>query len=335
VNHAGGPKRKTSASPEAVLLTPATKERTTVAKVPIHFIGFLANVDRSITSLRPGEGFAIERKSSIDVVPFLRGVNRYHECYGLQTAFRILTRGSHYCVLGTDIAQFEGTANGGVGIRPRVIDNAHKRVQDKCRLLRLFKEGNIVLACSFAYYLAGTDKEVKTIACNIRENPILDTTAFALMATEVSDAESFLRTTSLPFQEKSPQLALDSFDRSYETDDAGLAFLSLMISMEVLLNPSDHELRYRVSRNAAVLLGQDSDQGRVIFKEMQGLYDKRSKLVHTGDKSNVTRDDVLRLRQYVRETIKEAMNSRMSKDQLLKTLNACGFGQRPWRENGK
>jgi len=88
-----------------------------------------------------------QRQSSIDVAPFLRGVNRYHECYGLQTAFGILTRGSHYGVLGTDIAQFEGTTNGGVGIGPRVIDNAHKRVQDKCRLLRLFKEGNRETTC--------------------------------------------------------------------------------------------------------------------------------------------------------------------------------------------
>ncbi len=108
-----------------------------------------------------------------------------------------------------------------------------------------------------------------------------------------------------------------------------------MIAMEVLLNPSDHELRYRVSRNTGVLLRQDSDQGETIFKEMQRLYDTRSKLVHTGNKSNVTREDVLKLRQYVREAIKEAMASHMSKDELLKTINACGFGRRPWKENAK
>lgn len=126
-----------------------------------------------------------------------------------------------------------------------------------------------------------------------------------------------------------------SFELSYRTPDSGLKFLSLMTAMEVLLNPSDHELSYRVSRNAGVLLGRNSAEGESIFKEMKSLYDKRSKLVHTGDKSNVTRDDVLKLRQYVRETIKEAMSSRMSKVELLETLNACAFGQRPWRENGK
>jgi hypothetical protein len=86
-----------------------------------------------------------------------------------------------------------------------------------------------------------------------------------------------------------------------------------MIAMEVLLNPSDHELRYRV-------------------KKMEGLYDKRSSLVHTGDRSPVTREDVLRLRHYVREAIKEVMRAGISKDDLLKALNTCGFGERPWRK---
>lgn len=302
-----------------------------MATVPIHFIGFLANVDHSVTGLRMGEGFAIERKSSNDVAPFLREINRYHECYGLQTAFSILSRSSHYCVLRTDSAQFEATPEGGVGMRPKVLGEAHRCVQDKCRVLRLFKEGNIVLACSFAYHLADTDKEAKPIASNIRENPISDTTPFTLMPTEVSEAESFLQTTTLPLSGP-PQLAFESFDLSYETDDVGLAFLSLMIAMEVMLNPSDHELRYRVSRNAGVLLARNRDDGEAIFKEMKGLYDKRSKLVHTGDKSVIAREDILRLRHYVRETIKEGMKSEMSKEALLNTLNACGFGERPWRE---
>jgi len=58
-------------------------------------------------------------------------------------------------------------------------------------------------------------------------------------------------------------------------------------------------------------------------------------LVHKGARSSVDRRDVLELRQYVREAIKAAMSSGMSKDELLRTLNACGFGQRPWREEAK
>ncbi len=308
-----------------------------MAKVPIHFIGFLANVDHSITGLKMGGGFAIEHKARGDIAPFLRKIDKY---YGPQTGFGHLTR-SYGCVVKANLAQFEGTPQGGVAIQPNLLDEAHRFVQDKCRLLRLFKEGNIVLTYSFLYHLADADGEIKPFGF-IREYPILDTMPFLLTPAEISHAESFLQTTSLPLPNKALQLpnkalrlALDSFDKSYETDDTGLAFLSLMIATEVLLHPGDRdELRYRISRNTGVLLGQNRSDSEVIYKNMRELYDKRSKLVHTGDRSGVTRKDVVQLRHYVREVIKEAMRAGMPKDRLLNTLNSCGFGERPWR-NGK
>jgi len=217
-------------------------------------------------------------------------------------------------------------------MRPKVLGEAHRCVQDKCRLLRLFKEGNIVLACSFAYHLADTGKEAKLFASNIRECPIVDATQFALTPSKISEAESFLKSVSLPLPDKALQLALGTFDLSYETYDIGLAFLSLMIAMEVLLGPKDQQrITHWISTNAGVLLGQSQSDGQRISEKMKGLYDKRSKLVHTGDKSVVAREDILELRHYVRETIKEVMRSGMPKDALLDTLKSCRFGQRPWR----
>lgn len=297
-----------------------------MATVPIHFMGLLANVDDSMRELKMGDGFVVECKSQNEILPFLKQIEKYS---GLRPGFDALFR-SHFCVVRTDAAQFEATPQGGVAMRLDVLDEMHKCAQDKCRLLRLFKEGNIVLARSFLYHLGNTDGEVKPFGF-ISEYPILDATRFTLTANEFSAAESFLQTISLPLSERSVQLAFESFDLSYEIHDDGLAFLSLMIAMEVLLNPSKDELRYRVSRNTGVLLGQDRGRGEATFKEMRDLYDKRSKLVHAGDRSLVSREDMLKLRQYVREAIKEAMRSGMSKDALLGTLNACGFGERPWR----
>jgi hypothetical protein len=200
--------------------------------------------------------------------------------------------------------------------------------RNQLRLLRLLKEGNAVMRYACLYCEKGSGVEVTNVA---EEWPIGDSTLFSLTEAEIPEAQSFLEKHRLPLQDPFVQLAFESFDLSYEIHDAGLAFLSLMIAMEVLLNPSDHELRYRVSRNTAVLLGQDRAQGEAIFKEVQGLYDKRSKLVHTGDRSLVSREDMLTLRKHVREAIKEAMRSGMSKNALLSDLNACGFGERRWR----
>ena len=78
-----------------------------------------------------------------------------------------------------------------------------------------------------------------------------------------------------------------------------------MISLEALFNPGVHELRHRISRNAAVLLGSNREESSVIFSDIKGLYDKRSKVVHTGESSVIDKDALSRLRHYVRESIKK------------------------------
>ena len=236
----------------------------------------------------------------------------------------------YFCITKQVATEFEGTSQGGVVIRWGVERRLHQHTGDKFRLLRLFKEGNVVLAYSFLYHVRDMEPRVVTV---VREYPIADTTRFTLTPDEVSEAQSFMESVSLPLPQVHLQLAFESFEFSYEIHDISLAFLSLMIAMEVLLQKSNHELRYRVSRNTGVLLGQDRSRGEAIFMEMRDLYDKRSKLVHMGDRSSVTREDVLKLRHYVRETIKEVVSSGMSKDELARTLNSCGFGQRPWRQN--
>jgi hypothetical protein len=211
-----------------------------MAKKNIHYIGFLANASNSIKGLKIGEGFAIEPIQNSDITPFLRKIEKH---YGLLTFPT-----SSCCVVGTDIAQFEATPQGGVAIRPSVLNQAHEFVQDKCRLLRLFKEGNIVLAYSFLYHLSDADGEAKPFAFG-REYPILDTTWFALTADEFSEAESFIQTVELPFAESSLHLAFESLGQSYEVQDTRLAFLSLMVGMEATLGPegSNTEITHQIS----------------------------------------------------------------------------------------
>jgi hypothetical protein len=65
------------------------KKRTTVAKVPIHFIGFPGNADHSLAGIGMGHGFAVEHRSIDDVVPFLRKIDKYD---GLQRDSGLLRR---------------------------------------------------------------------------------------------------------------------------------------------------------------------------------------------------------------------------------------------------
>jgi len=293
-------------------------------KTKIHFIGFLANVDDSITKLNLGKGFVIEKRTQQEVMPFLRIID-YD--YGIDSRINITAFGC-YCVSKPDITEFESTPQGGVGIQLGRHEEFHRSIQDKLRLLRLFKEGNISLEFSYIYHLKDSQPSVVGLC---REWPIVDKTRFHLEDNEISDAQCFIETTRIPFKEKSLQLAFDSFELSYETHSNALSFLSLMISLETLLNPSDMELRYRISRNASVLLGKDKDDSERVFKEVRGLYDKRSKLVHEGSANEVSSKDVLGLRHYVREAIKEMQSIGKDPKEIRDILNTCGFGQRPWR----
>lgn len=306
-------------------------------KRKIHFIGFLANVDDSILKLKSKNAFEVKKLTQEEVRPFLKKIE-FH--YGVDTSFQVLeflpdgrSSGS-YCFVKRSMAEFESTTQGGVVIKPGELKRFVSLLRDRIRLLRLFKEGNIVLWHSCFYYMKNTEPSVISIHS---EGPIADKTKFKLENIEIADAQHFIENTKLPFREKFLQLAFESFELSYEIHDINLAFISLMISMETLFNRSDRELRYRISRNTAVLLGENHKKSEDIFKDIKNLYDRRSEVVHglTNKKTtkNIREEELLRLRNYVRESIKEIERIGKNKSDLLETLNSCGFGQRTWKQN--
>ena len=274
-------------------------------KVAVHFIGFLVNVDDTILNLELGDGFQIIKQSQQEITKFLSRI-KFH--YGVDATTKGVlgfsadgTSGS-YCIVKQNAAELESTAQGGVAISLDRLNCIGQSIRNKIRLLRLFKEGNVFLRFSFFYHMK--DSEPATFQI-VRECPLADTSRLVLRESDIVEAQLFLTNNKIPFVNPQVQLAFDGFELSYESYNCGLSFLSLMISLETLLNPSDHELRYRISRNTAVLLGKNKKYSESIFSEVLALYDKRSKLVHTGKHEIINNQDVLNLRGYVRAVIKE------------------------------
>jgi Apea-like HEPN len=302
----------------------------------IHFIGFLANVDDSILKLDLGHPFKIEKKPQGDTSSFLRYIR---QDYGIKSEDGILAVEDrvngivhdqsfyYYGITASNIESFEGTSQG-VVIRPAALERFFYTLRDKIRLLRLFKEGNVLMRFSLFYHL---EKSEPKVFWSFLEGPLSDTTMFQLRTDEIVEAQNFVNKVKIPFDKNFLQLAFESFELSYETYSAALNFLSLMVAMEVMLNRGRDELKYSISRNAAVLLGKSSEHANQIFEEVKNLYKKRSEVVHTGAYDVITKDDLLKLRGYVRETIKEICTIGKNKDELTDMLNTCGFGQRPWR----
>ena len=122
-------------------------------------------------------------------------------------------------------------------------------------------------------------------------------------------------------------MSFENYEDSYEAQHPILSFLSLMIAMEVLFNPGKSELRYRISRNCAVLLGKDEKESQEIFSTIRNIYDVRSKIIHTGDSSNFDKEHLPLLRHYIRESIKKMILCDESKNTILGKLNTLGFGE--------
>jgi len=196
------------------------------------------------------------------------------------------------------------------------------------RLMRLFKEGNIRMPLRY-YFLVEGSRRTSLMQSGIGRT-IHFSTKYKLSDIEIPDLQHFIQNTSLPFKENFLELAFENFELSYETFNHSLAFLCLMISLEAILNPGESELRYRVSRNTAVLLGESQEEAGNIYKEVRSLYDKRSKLVHTGKGKIVSQEDVLKLRDYVRKSIRKINSTGNNKQNLLDALNTYGFGERTY-----
>jgi hypothetical protein len=303
-------------------------------KRKIHFIGFLANVDDSILKLNLKDGFEFKKLPQKEVEPFLKKIE-FH--YGVDTSLQIIKSkpdgkaSGPYCITKQSATVFKGTTQGGVTIKRGELKSFNNRIRDKIRLLRLFSEGNIVLWLSYFYH--SKDSETLIISRG-REGPIADKTIFSLKDKDISAAQSFLENTKIPFKESFIQLAFESFEKSYEIHERPLAFLSLMLSLESLFTKESQGRGYAIARNAAALLGETDEDSKEIFEIIRSFYHKRGELIHEGKIKKVRQEDILKLREYVRKSIKEVITIGKDKDKILDLLKSCGFGHRPWRKPG-
>ena len=296
----------------------------------IYFIGFLTNTDASILQLSLNHGFKIRALSQNEALDFIMVVNRVpHMEAGRILFMRYPCLNSEekqvYVVNNSIEADIETGESKSFDVVAR-FDNKffHGYLNPSIRLMRLFKEGDLRIPLKY-YYTIKNGKPISFISGGTGR--YVSREPYHLESSELRDLYRFLHDTTLPFKRAFLQLAFGNFELSYEISNIGLSFLTLMISLETLLNPGEWELRYRISRNAAVLLGSDKEESKTIFSEIKELYDKRSKVVHTGESNVIKRGDLLRLRHYVRESIKNIYLLKRSKDEILDLLNSRGFGE--------
>ncbi len=287
----------------------------------IHFIGLLANTDSSILNVTLDHGFKIHAMSNEDGVSLLSNF----ECLPLMGIFKIfleyslLSESKLYYIDNSfesdiEMGNDETLTDIPSGIWEFGSNLVHGYLNPVIRLMRLFKEGNICIPLEYYYFI---DYDTPKLFMGDDRGLYVSPAPYTLKSSEILGLQEFIQNTELPFKRSFLQLAFESFELSYQIHDRNLSFLSLMISLETLFNSGRQKLSYRISRNTAVLLGKEKEDSETIFSDIKDLYDKRSKIVHTGNSNIVDQDDLLKLRHYVRESIKEINKIDKNKDEFL------------------
>lgn len=299
----------------------------------IRLLALLSNVDDAVVGLDLGLGLSIEKwplaellgvLQELDDLPEHETISRVADqyyatddqdeyAYVITGEFTVEQREFHYPEGGLPLD------SSWWGRQERITRHIGERLQ----VMRLFAEGNVDVPAIYFYEENNGTIEFhasQTRVAQVRYNP------FQVSRNDVPRLQAFLNHWQLPFAQDYIQLAFDNYDESYSAHSDKTAFLLLMIALEVLFNQGAHELRYRISRGVAVLIGQTESEAKELFGEVRGLYDTRSQLVHTGTAKDFGSGRVLRLRAIVRHCVKCAAQLGISKDDLSDLLTRSGFG---------
>jgi hypothetical protein len=295
------------------------------------FLGILTNVDDSICLADFGQGFKVRKRSVRRIMQLVVQLDQVPE-----HSVQVLFEGQYNCVTpdGKGVYILEGKARIPTIIGAQATDEEwnriwyaeqafHQEMARRVSLMRLFKDGAINLVASYLYRLIEGVLERESSISSAHQ---VEVGSYSLTTVEAEQLHDFLAEQEFPFTLPYIQLAYENFEQSYTEEDLKLKYLLLMIAAEVLFNDGPQELRYRISRGTAVLLGDTADEGRQIFRTMRQLYDKRSLLVHTGTAAGLSMDDVRQLRSLVRRAIVRLSALRLSKEQLSEHLTSAGFG---------
>jgi hypothetical protein len=300
----------------------------------IFYFGLLGNVNYSIQSIRFDDRLTVEKWSKKKVVKFIAEMtdqNIYEVEGRFETIYDCGDRKSAYFLTGNMDAVVQEPKSDSVAQKVQYILKTQKhyeafieKIKHKVNLLRLCAKGDIKLSFSCFYVF---DEHGKREFDATFENDLeLRNWIFRISSNEIDHFNKFIETTNLPLGHEYLQLAFENFLLSYDVHDDRLSFLSLMIALETLFNDSTQELRYRLARGAAVFLGKSARESQQIFKDVRKLYDKRSTLVHTGDRKNITRADLGLLQNYVRNSLRLLIQCNLPKQELTNCLTAEAFG---------
>ena len=125
-------------------------------------------------------------------------------------------------------------------------------------------------------------------------------------------------------QLKRINLARGFFARYLQTFDLVERHIFLSVALEALVGEGQHELKYRYSNRAALLLGDDIKRRTDVYGDIQKAYNTRSDILHGRVKWTVKPEEVLVYNEIIRQMILRSISLYMRGYQnVSKALDKC------------
>jgi hypothetical protein len=203
------------------------------------------------------------------------------------------------------------------------LESQDKRLDEQIRLLSLYFSAATTMPVRYWFSLADGRREMMSSSEGRAEKGERAAPTYQ----EALKVNAFLSKHSFEKRAEFIQIALDHWGHSHDTIPRHMQLLSLVTALEVLLNPAQTELKHRVTRAAAVLIGTTKEDSRDIYSGLSKIYDVRSQIVHTGQLKSLQKVHFWQLRWWLSRAILAVMDLGLPKDQMCAALVELGFGQ--------
>lgn len=298
-----------------------------MTSVTYYFFAPVSNARGHFRSIRLPSPFRFERWSRAKLVKLWRQIEalpkwaievRIDECYCIPEH-----RSVGHVVTGEVVLNSDSGVDGTYRSH-KALDAFSETLTPVVQALSLYLCAHVQLVGEYWYTVNGT--RIEMFSARTVNYPITETFG-AIAPRQIAAVNDFLSRRHIPFKREYIQLAFEHWEQSLRSDVEHIEFLSLVMALEALFNVGQHDVRYRVARSAAVLLGADAEDSRYIFESVKRAYDVRSKLVHTGKAKGLEHVWLWSLRHLVRQAILAFVELDLPKDIVAEGLTAHGFGE--------
>lgn len=290
------------------------------------FVALLSNACPGLVGIELVPGIPVRRRPLADVTRLCNGIHG-----STDVEFGLLLQEGLFCT--TDKGRWVYLADGlilaplmdesGILTEHREHEACATRVTRALEKVRLVADGNIQIPAHGFFERSGNGWDPVSWSQAPSFLP------FAPLTMRPGDRRllrKVLASSTYPPKRDYLRAAWNSFQASYEHYDTPVGFLLLVIAIECLFNDGGSELRHRLSRTIAVLLGDSKEEAAHVAALFKATYDKRSAFVHRGAQESITAEDSRNLRSLVRPLLALVSEANVDKRTVIELATEAGYG---------